>query len=184
MVLAGFSAATGPAFADMGYDLKAGYILRGEGADAAYEREGRREQLIAAMVGFLVAIVVVLASYRGLFANHQFAPINNAYAAAIKAGISADTARNLLLWALPGMALQLIGGARQQLGVLLATGLLITNPAAGWMVAAGLVVRAAMLRWQGNAAKERLEVFAGGVIAGDALFSFFSGLTKSLPLKK
>ncbi|WP_416052014.1 OPT/YSL family transporter [Cupriavidus basilensis] len=184
VVLAGFSAATGPAFADMGYDLKAGYILRSEGADAAYEREGRREQLIAAMVGFLVAIVVVLASYRGLFANHQFAPINNAYAAAIKAGISADTARNLLLWALPGMALQLIGGARQQLGVLLATGLLITNPAAGWMVAAGLVVRAAMLRWQGHAAKERLEVFAGGVIAGDALFSFFGGLTKSLPLKK
>ncbi|WP_037194110.1 OPT/YSL family transporter, partial [Rhodococcus rhodochrous] len=32
-LLVGFSAATGPAFADMGYDLKAGYILRGNGAD-------------------------------------------------------------------------------------------------------------------------------------------------------
>ena len=28
-MLVGFSAATGPAFADMGYDLKAGFILRG-----------------------------------------------------------------------------------------------------------------------------------------------------------
>ncbi|MEI7100614.1 OPT family oligopeptide transporter, partial [Klebsiella pneumoniae] len=28
-MLCGFSAATGPAFADMGYDLKAGWILRG-----------------------------------------------------------------------------------------------------------------------------------------------------------
>ena len=32
-LLVGFSAATGPAFADMGYDLKAGYLLRGNGAD-------------------------------------------------------------------------------------------------------------------------------------------------------
>jgi uncharacterized oligopeptide transporter (OPT) family protein len=30
-LLVGFSAATGPAFADMGYDLKAGFILRGSG---------------------------------------------------------------------------------------------------------------------------------------------------------
>ena len=32
-LLVGFSAATGPAFADMGYDLKAGYMLRGYGSD-------------------------------------------------------------------------------------------------------------------------------------------------------
>ncbi len=31
-LLVGFSAATGPAFADMGYDLKAGYMLRGYGS--------------------------------------------------------------------------------------------------------------------------------------------------------
>ncbi len=30
-LLVGFSAATGPAFADMGYDLKAGFMLRGQG---------------------------------------------------------------------------------------------------------------------------------------------------------
>ena len=44
-LLVGFSAATGPAFADMGYDLKAGYMLRGYGSDPAFEREGRRQQL-------------------------------------------------------------------------------------------------------------------------------------------
>jgi uncharacterized oligopeptide transporter (OPT) family protein len=41
VILCGFSAATGPAFADMGYDLKAGFILRGNGADPAFEMEGR-----------------------------------------------------------------------------------------------------------------------------------------------
>jgi uncharacterized oligopeptide transporter (OPT) family protein len=54
-LLVGFSAATGPAFADMGYDLKAGFMLRGHGADSAFERDGRRQQLIAAMVAFVIA---------------------------------------------------------------------------------------------------------------------------------
>lgn len=68
VVLAGFTAATGPAFADMGYDLKTGYLLRGEGADPAFERDGRAQQAIAALLGFGVAIVVVLLSYQAPFA--------------------------------------------------------------------------------------------------------------------
>ncbi|WP_395350637.1 OPT/YSL family transporter [Variovorax sp. UC122_21] len=180
VVLAGFSAATGPAFADMGYDLKAGHLLRGETSGTAFETAGRREQMIAGMVGFAVAIVVVACSWRLFFANHQTAPINAAYVAAIKAGISGDTARNLALWAVPGALLQLAGGARQQLGVLFATGLLIASPLAGWMVAAGIACRLLLQRVLGSAARERLEVFAGGVIAGDALYSFFSGAVKSL----
>ena len=44
-LLVGFSAATGPAFADMGYDLKAGFMLRGNGTDPAFELEGRKQQL-------------------------------------------------------------------------------------------------------------------------------------------
>lgn len=180
VVLAGFSAATGPAFADMGYDLKAGHLLRGETSGTPFEIAGRREQMIAGMVGFAVAIVVVACSYRLFFANHQTAPINAAYVAAIKAGISGDTARNLALWALPGALLQIVGGARQQLGVLFATGLLIASPMAGWMVAAGIACRLVVHRVLGTSARERLEVFAGGVIAGDALYSFFSGAVKSL----
>lgn len=180
VVLAGFSAATGPAFADMGYDLKAGHLLRGETSGTPFETEGRREQMIAGMVGFAVAIVVVACSYKLFFANHQTAPINAAYVAAIKAGISGDTARNLALWAVPGALLQILGGARQQLGVLFATGLLIASPMAGWMVAAGIACRLLVHRVLGATAREKLEVFAGGVIAGDALYSFFSGVVKSL----
>lgn len=180
VVLAGFSASTGPAFADMGYDLKAGHLLRGVGADPAFERDGRRQQTLAGMLGFGVAIVVVALSYKSFFANHLTAPIDAAYVAAIRAGISGETARALALWAIPGAALQWLGGSRRQLGVLLATGLLIGNPWAGWMVAAGLLCRWAVHRSAGDAAKARVEVFAGGVIAGDALYGFASGLVRSL----
>ncbi|TXS44670.1 OPT/YSL family transporter [Streptomyces sp. OR43] len=179
VVLSGFTAATGPAFADMGYDLKAGHLLRGENADPAFELEGRRQQLIAAMIGFGVAIVVVLVSYRMFFDNGQTAPIDAAYVAAIKAGPSAETARDLALWAIPGALVQLIGGSKRQLGILLATGLLITTPMAGWMVAAGIAVRVLAPRVLGPKAKDDLEVFAGGAIAGDALYSFGNGVFKA-----
>ncbi|WP_338699862.1 hypothetical protein V2W30_24805 [Streptomyces sp. Q6] len=179
VVLAGFTAATGPAFADMGYDLKAGFLLRGEGADPAFELEGRRQQLIAAMIGFGVAIVVVLVSYRMFFDNGQTAPIDAAYVAAIKAGPSAETAKHLALWAIPGALVQLIGGSKRQLGIMLATGLLITTPMAGWMVVAGLAVRVLAPRFLGPKAKENLEIFAGGAIAGDALYSFGNGVWKA-----
>ncbi|MFD8572737.1 OPT/YSL family transporter [Streptomyces sp. NPDC059639] len=176
VVLSGFTAATGPAFADMGYDLKAGYLLRGENADPAFELEGRRQQLIAAMIGFVVAIVVVSVSYQIFFDNGQTAPIDAAYVAAIKAGPSTHTAVQLALWAIPGALIQLIGGPRRQLGIMLATGLLITTPMAGWMVVAGLAVRVLAPRFLGSKAKENLEIFAGGAIAGDALYSFGHGV--------
>ncbi|MGW2341653.1 OPT/YSL family transporter [Streptomyces sp. NPDC001661] len=176
VVLSGFTAATGPAFADMGYDLKAGFLLRGEGADPAFELEGRRQQLIAAMVGFGIAIVVVAVSYQMFFDKGQTAPIDAAYVAAIKAGPSVETAKQLALWAIPGAIIQLIGGSKRQLGIMLATGLLITTPMAGWMVAAGLAVRVLAPRVLGPKAKENLEIFAGGAIAGDALYSFGNGV--------
>jgi hypothetical protein len=111
----------------------------------------------------------MLASYHIFFANKQTAPINAAYVAAIKAGISMETARSLALWAIPGALLQILGGGpRQQLGVLFATGLLISFPAAGWMVAAGIAGRLLALRLAGPGLRDRMEVFAGGVIAGDA----------------
>ncbi|MFD7864170.1 OPT/YSL family transporter [Streptomyces sp. NPDC057682] len=180
VVLSGFTAATGPAFADMGYDLKAGHLLRGENADPAFELEGRRQQLVAAMIGFVVAIAVVLVSYRIFFDSGRTAPIDAAYVAAIKAGPSAETARHLALWAVPGALVQLLGGPRRQLGILLATGLLITTPMAGWMVAAGLAVRVLAPRLLGPKAKDDLEVFAGGAIAGDALYSFGNGVFKAV----
>ena len=73
-LLVGFSAATGPAFADMGYDLKAGYMLRGNGADPAFEREGRKQQLFAAMFAFVVAGAVVLVAYPNLLRQQPRRP--------------------------------------------------------------------------------------------------------------
>ena len=170
-LLAGFTAATGPAFADMGYDLKAGTLLRA-GHSTRFEIEGRREQFYAALIAFCVAIVIVALSWQSFFARDLVPPIDRVYAAAIHAGVSGSTARNLMLWAIPGAILQLLGGPKRQLGVLLATGLLLSSPLAGWAVLTGIVLRLLWLRRRSPAGQTTMEVFAGGVIAGDALFSF------------
>src|SRR5262249_4585123 len=140
-LLAGFSAATGPAFADMGYDLKAGFMLRGHGADPAFETDGRFQQYLAAMFAFAVAGAVVLVSYSGYFAHGLVAPVAKVYVATIKAGATMQTAWQLVLWAIPGAILQFAGGPRRQLGVLFATGMLILSPIAGWAVLAGVLCR-------------------------------------------
>ncbi|MFN7978307.1 MAG: OPT/YSL family transporter [Vicinamibacterales bacterium] len=176
-VLTGFSVATGPAFADMGYDLKAGFVLRGRGADPDFEAAGRREQLVAALVAFTVALVVVTLSWSGYFAAGLVPPVAKVYVATIQAGVAPEVAPSLLLWALPGALLQLAGGPRRQMGVLLATGLLISNPAAGWGVMAGMAARVVWTRGLGRP-DAALEVVAAGFIAGDALWSFGDALVR------
>lgn len=177
-LLVGFSAATGPGFADMGYDLKTGYILRGEGKDPELEREGRKQQYLSSMLGFAVALVVVIFSYQGFFANNLVPPVDRVYVATIEAGTSAAVAKNLILWAIPGAILQFIGGPSRQLGVLFATGLLLTNPKAGWAVLVGIAIRALVLKFKGEKAESALSVFAAGCITGDALYSFFNSMFK------
>ncbi|MGO4666739.1 OPT/YSL family transporter [Bosea sp. 2RAB26] len=178
-LLVGFSAATGPAFADMGYDLKAGYILRGNGADPAFERDGRRQQLFAAMFAFVIAGAVVLVSYQSYFDQNLVAPVNKVYAATIKAGVAPGVAWQLFLWAIPGAILQFIGGPKRQIGVLFATGLLISFPMAGWAVLAGIVCRLVWEKLRGSTGEGDMEVFAAGIIAGDAIFSFFDSVIKN-----
>lgn len=180
VVLVGFCASTGPAFADMGYDLKTGFILRGHGGDSPFELEGRRQQWIASMIGFGMAVLIVSLCHQMFFSRDMVAPIDEAYVAAIKTGVSADVAIKVAIWAVPGAMLQIIGGARHQVGVLFATGLLIVNAAAGWLVLCGLLCRVVIGRRRGPEARRGIEVFAGGVIAGDALFGFFSGMGKGL----
>jgi uncharacterized oligopeptide transporter (OPT) family protein len=180
-LLVGFSASTGPAFADMGYDLRAGFILRGFGKDPAFELEGRRQQLYAAMIAFLIAIPTVWLAHPGYFAQNLVPPVDRVYVAAINAGASSEVARMLLLWALPGAIIQWFGGPRRQLGILLATGLLIPNPLAGWAVLAGIAIRVTALRIKGEAAANPMEVLAAGFIGGDALFGFFDSVLKTKP---
>ncbi len=175
-LMVGFSAATGPAFADMGYDLKAGFMLRGYGSDPAFERDGRRQQLIAAMFAFVVAGVVVLIAYPGFFAQNLVAPVDRVYVATIKAGASATVAWSLVTWAVPGAIIQFLGGPKRQLGILFATGLLIPFPLAGWAVLIGIACRTL---WERFARSEGMEVFGAGVIAGDALFAFFTSTWKA-----
>lgn len=177
-LLAGFSVATGPAFADMGFNLKAGYILRGEGRDPAFELEGRRQQLFAGMLGFLTAGVCVVLLYPSFFAQNLVPPVDKVYAATIQAGASASVAWSLLIWAVPGAILQLLGGSKRQLGVLLATGLLINSPLAGWAVAVAIALRLLWSKLKGPSSEADMQVFAAGAIAGDVLFNFGDALLK------
>lgn len=179
-MLCGFAAATGPAFADMGYDLKAGWILRGNGKNPAFELDGRRQQFLAASMAFLIAIPVVAFVYQDFFSQGLVPPVAKVYIAAIQAGVSFDIAKSLLIWAIPGALIQFIGGPSRQMGVLLATGLLINNPMAGWAVLIGLGIRIAVLKIKGPDARGPLEVLAAGLIAGDALLSFFSSIIPGL----
>jgi len=178
-LLCGFTAATGPAFADMGYDLKAGFILRGNGADLQQELWGRRIQLIAAMIAFVVSIPLVWYAHTFFFADNLLPPVARVYAKTIQAGAEPGIAGNLLMWAIPGAIIQLIGGPKRQLGVLLATGLLINNAMAGWAVVVGIALRIVIIRIWGERGRSPMEVMAAGFIAGDALYSFFHSLFAS-----
>lgn len=178
-LLVGFTAATGPAFADMGYDLKAGWIIRDHGSDPAYEKDGRRQQYIAELLGFVVAGAFVLLAYRRYFAADLLPPVDRVFAATIAAGASPQLARSLLIWALPGALIQAVGGPSRQMGVLLATGLLIVNPAAGWTAAAALAVRGVLTRRYGKKAEAPMYIAAGGFIAGSALVGFGVGAWKA-----
>ena len=152
----------------------------GHGADPAFEADGRLQQYLAALFAFVVAAVVVLVSYKSYFAANLVAPVAKVYVATIKAGATPGAALQLLIWAVPGALLQLAGGPKRQLGVLFATGLLIVFPLAGWAVLVGVLLRLIYGRLRGVAAQGEMEVFAGGVIAGDALTGFYNGVAANL----
>jgi uncharacterized oligopeptide transporter (OPT) family protein len=176
--LVGFTASSSPAFADMGYDLKAGWILRGGGADPDLEREGRRAQLSAELLGIGVAALVVYFLHASYFGRDLFPPWDRVAAATIAAGASPELARALLLWAIPGALLQALGGPARQLGVLFATGLLIDFPAAGWTAMTSLAIRLFLTRRYGSSAEGPMYILAGGFIAGSALASFGAATMK------
>jgi len=178
-LLVGFVAAGGPAFADGGYDLKAGWYLRGWGQYPDFDLEGRREQIISAAVGMLTGLVVVVLSHNAYFSRGLFPPVDRVYAATIQSVVEPSMARFLFAWAIPGAVLQIVGGARRQLGVLFATGLLLFNPAAGWLVLAGLLLRATWIRISGEDIETAMSIFGAGCIAGGALADFAGSMVNS-----
>ena len=174
-LLVGFVSSTGPAFADMGYDLKAGWILRGKGRDPEWERAGRKQQYWAELIGFGVAGALVLMVYESYFQADLIPPLDRVVAATISAGADPLLAKSLLIWAIPGALIQWAGGPSRQLGVLLATGLLILNPIAGWTAVVALIIRSQLTRRFGKDAESPMYIAAGGFIAGSALTGFASG---------
>ena len=170
-LLVGYVSATGPAFADMGYDLKAGWLLRKDHRPwDAYERAGRREQLKASLVGFAVALAVVALVWQAYFEQDMLPPVATIYADTVKHGLdSPGVLTNLLLWSIPGALIQLLGGTKRQMGVMLATGLLVATPHACWLVIAALAVRVVYRRWRGARADEELNLVGAGLIAGSSL---------------
>jgi uncharacterized oligopeptide transporter (OPT) family protein len=183
-LLVGFAASTGPAFADMGYDLRAGYLLRGQGADPAFELAGRKQQLYAAMLAFLVAIPTVYFAHPAYFAQNLVPPVDRVFQATIQAGATAEVAKAMLIWAIPGALIQLLGGQSRQLGILLATGLLIPNPTAGWAVLAGIVIRLAVQAFKSEEANNDMVVLGAGFIGGDALYGFGDSVSRAMPKVK
>jgi len=174
-LLSGYVASTGPCFADMGYDLKTGWIIRGMGKNIPYELDGRRQQFISEMIGGIVAMIAV-----ALFMNMHFKldlipPVSRAFAVTIQAGSSPQILRQLIIWAIPGAIIQSIGGAKRALGILFATGLLINNPIYG----IGLFVAVGIRRIYERTHKEKLELYGSGFIAGDGIYGFFFSIGRS-----
>lgn len=149
-LLVGYAATTGPAFADVGFDFKAGWLLRkGALPWRPYEMAGRRAQYLSQLIGFAVAVVVVAVAWRPFFADEKVPPIAKVYVSTIKAGLTDTHALTLmLLWAVPGALIQLLGGTSRQMGVLLATGLLVATPQAGWLVLVALALRVGYVRFR------------------------------------
>lgn len=176
--LVGYTAATGPAFADLGYDLKTGVLIRNTN-DMKMELYGRKMQLKSAIIGFGVAIVMVALFHNVFFSQDLVPPVDRVYASTIEAGITGNVGMYLILWAIPGALVQFIGGPKRQMGILFATGLLITFPLAGWAVISGIVIRLIILKVRGPEAEATMYTTAAGFIAGDALYSFFNAVWKA-----
>jgi uncharacterized oligopeptide transporter (OPT) family protein len=182
--LVGYTAATGPAFADLGYDLKTGWLLRGQAKDVEFELSGRRQQYIAEVLGGIVAIVFVALVFKLYFTQNLFPPVDKVFVATIKAGATPGLWKTLLLWAIVGAVVQWVGGAERQIGILFSTGLLILNPKAGWAAIVTLAVRAVLEKIYGEKIKTPMYITGAGFIAGSTLYSFFANTAKVFFVRK
>src|SRR5437764_1350371 len=154
----------------------------GDAVAGATDDRRMRQALRLGTIGYVArAVPSVWLRSRGYCAQGSVPPVFKLYVATIQAGATGDVAMALLLWAIPAAISQFLGGPSRQLGILLATGLLIPNPIAGWAVLAGIAIRLAVLRFRGKEATGSMEVLAAGFIGGDALFGFFDSVIKTVP---
>lgn len=171
-ILVGLTAATGPVFSTMGYALKAGYILRGNGNNPDLEKSGRFRQLMTVWITLGVAMGIIAFSHQGYFSQQLIPPIDYVFVTTMKASISTEVIQSLLLGAILGGGLQLFRGT----GILFATGLLLMNPTLGWFILLGVVFKLFMSQ---KYSTSNLNIFAAGLIAGDVLGSLISSVFPS-----
>lgn len=171
-LLTGYVSCTGPCFADMGYDLKTGWILRGRNSDIPYELDGRKQQLLAEIIGAVVGFAVVALFMRMYFTLGTLPPVSSVFANTIKAGQDPAILKELLKWGVFGAAIQLGFGPKKTVGVLLATGLLIYSPMYGIGVLAAVVFR---IFFGGKF----MELRESGLIAGDGIYSFIMAMIRA-----
>ena len=182
--LAGFKTCGGPAFADMGYDLKTGWILRGEGRHKEFEMEGRRQQLYAEIIGLVIGIAMAVLMHANYFMKDLIPPIARVFATTIEAGSNPEIIRALLTWSIAGAVIQFFGGPHRQMGVLFGTGLLMINATGGFAVYAALAIRWVLHKIYKGKEDHILYITAAGFIAGASLFSFFKGTLGAFGTKK
>ena len=102
--------------------------------------EGRKQQYISEIIGFIVAFILVAIMAKQYFNQGMFAPVDATFAATIEAGAGGDVAKWLLIWAIPGAIIQFLGGSRQ-VGILFATGLLVGSTINGLTILIALLIR-------------------------------------------
>jgi uncharacterized oligopeptide transporter (OPT) family protein len=171
-MLAGYVMSTGPQFADLGYDLKSGWIIRGRGADPARESAGRRQQVLLQEIGALVGIVTAALAIGAYWRAGLVPPMSRVVAATIGLTMTPGLPAQLAVGAAFGIVAQLVGGPRRAVGLLLSTGLLLDNPVYGYALLAALLVRARI----GTAP---MTTRAPGLIAGDGLAGFAEAIFRA-----
>lgn len=170
-VMTGYISTTGPCFADMGFDLKAGWILRGKGKNPLYELAGRKEQVKIEAIGAVVGILMVMLFGTIFMKDGLFPPISKTFVTTIMAGSHPELIRQLAIWSIPGILLQLIFGTRM-VGVLFATGLILNNPIYGVGILVGVIVRLIIgTSW--------MEMRSPGLIAGDGIYGLIRSVIRT-----
>ena len=124
------------------------------------------------MIGFVVALGMAAMLWKPYFEADLIPPVAVVFADTIKIGLTNSGAlQTIAIWMILGAILQLIGGSSRQLGIMLATGLLIAVPYAGWLVFGAIALKLALIRIKGKQIEEDLQLFGAGIITGDAFAS-------------
>lgn len=163
-VMIGYLGSVGPCLADTGIGLKTGWIIRGEGKNAAYELYGRKKQIVLKQLGAIIGICMVIISGMVLIEGYVIPPMSIFYASTVTETASYNLINELMLWAIPGTILQVIFG-NKSVGLMLATGLLINNAVYGIVLLSSVCLRLII-------GTKHMNVRGPGLIAGDGLFGF------------